>query len=101
MVAREGMDYIVDIINQEHHNGFPIDWQDNWVKALHKGGNKNDLGNYHTIMIGPIIAKLFECMVDRKLSTWVEKNAKRAKGQIGFRAEHSTIDHLITLRVII
>ena len=25
---------------------------------------------------------------------------RRAKGQVGFRAKHNTIDHLITLRVI-
>ena len=52
-------------------------------------------------MIGPIMAKLFGFMVDRKLSTWAQKNAKRAMAQAGFRAKHSTIDHLITLGVII
>ena len=51
-------------------------------------------------MVGPIMAKLFGCMMDRKMSTWAEKNAKRVMGQAGFRAKHSTIDHLITLRVI-
>ena len=99
-LPEEGINYIVDIINQVHHNGFPPDWQDNWIKAIHKGGNINDLSNYRTIMVGPIMAKLFGCMMDRKISTWAEKNAKRAKGQAGFRAKHNTIDHLITLRVI-
>ena len=44
-------------------------------------------------MVGPIMEKLFGCMMDRKMITWMEKNAKRAKRQAAFRAKDSTIDH--------
>ena len=38
--------------------------------------------------------------MERKLSKWAEMHAKRAKGQAGFRAQYNTIDHLVTLRVL-
>ena len=69
-------------------------------KALHKGGDRNELSNYRTIMLAPIMTKLFGSLLENKLNVWAEKHTKRAKGQAGFRAHHSTVDHLITLRVI-
>ena len=39
--------------------------------------------------------------MEKQLSTWAENNAKRAKGQSGFPTKRSTVDHLITLRVIV
>ena len=36
----------------------------------------------------------------QKISTWAESTSKKALGQAGFRQKHSTVDHLVTLRVI-
>ena len=38
--------------------------------------------------------------MEMKISAWAESNNKRAHGQAGFRKSHSTIDHLVTLRVL-
>ena len=38
--------------------------------------------------------------MEKKLSEWAENNGKCALGQAGFRKHHSTIDHLVTLRVL-
>ena len=99
MAAPEGLDYITDMLNHAHHQGFPPDWQDNYVKPLHKGGSRNELSNYRTIMLAPIVSKLFGSLLENKLNTWAEEHSKRAKGKAAFRAHHSTLDHLITLRV--
>jgi hypothetical protein len=40
-------------------------------------------------------------MLEKKISKWAEERDKRAKGQVGFRPKHSTVDHCITLRHII
>ena len=98
-LPQEGLAYVKDILNQAYRYGFPLDWQDNCIKAPHKGGDKNELSNYRTIMLGPIMAKLFQSLLEGQMSLWAEKNNKRAKRQAGFRAHHSTIDHLVTLRV--
>ncbi|MCO5609274.1 hypothetical protein L7F22_063498 [Adiantum nelumboides] len=38
--------------------------------------------------------------MEMKISKWAEDNGKRAHGQAGFRKDHSTIDHLVTLWVL-
>ena len=43
---------------------------------------------------------LLRILLRGTISAWVESQNKRAYGQVGFRPEHSTIDHLVTLGVI-
>ena len=46
------------------------------------------------------MSKLLGRILEQAKSSWAETNDKRAKGQAGFRPKHSTIDHLISLRVL-
>ena len=100
------MDYEGDklsILNVMHHAficGLPHEWQENWIQPLHKGGDRNLLTNYRTIMVSSIMAKLFSTILKMQLSKWAEDHNKRAYGQAGFRPGHNTIDHLVTLRVL-
>ena len=80
----EGLAYINNILYHAYRNSFPLDCKENCIKALHKGGDKQELRNYRTIMIGPIMAKLFGSILEKQMSTWAENNAKRAKGQQSF-----------------
>ena len=52
-------------------------------------------------MIGPLLAKLYSIILEMKLNIWLEIEGKRDKGQAGFRRQHSTMDHLVTLRIIV
>ena len=58
------------------------------------------LNNYQTIIVSLLMAKLFGCKMELKMSVWTQKNSKRAYGQANFRKHHSTIDHLVTLRAL-
>ena len=51
-------------------------------------------------MVSSTIAKLYSTIMEQKISKWAESTNKRALGQAGFRPKHSTVDHLVTLRVI-
>ena len=51
-------------------------------------------------MISSLFAKLVSTLLEKRISKWAEENDKRARGQAGFRAQHTTTDHLITLRVL-
>ena len=93
-------EWICSMFNLALQYGMPHDWTTNWIKPLHKGGNAKDASNYRTIMVGSIMAKLFGCIMEMKLSSWAEDNDKRAHGQAGFWKAHSTVDHLVTLRVL-
>ena len=46
------------------------------------------------------VKKHFGCIMESKISVWAEINGKRAYGQVGFRKHHSTIDHLVTLQLL-
>ncbi len=45
-----------------------------------KGGDASKFDNYKGIIIGPILAKLFTMILDKRLSEWVEQHGLRAKG---------------------
>ena len=64
----------------------PYDWPTNWIKTLHKGGDVNNVNNYQTIMVGSLMAKIFGCIMESKLSAWAKKNGKRAYGQLDFKS---------------
>ena len=50
------------------------------------------------------MAELYGIILEKKIRIWLESEGKRAKGQVGFRRQqrqHSTKDHLVTLRIIV
>ena len=98
--GKEANAWIKDIFNHALQHGMLYDWTTNWIKPLHKGGDVNNVNNYRTIMVGSLMAKLFGCIMESKISVWAVKNGKRAYRQAGFRKHHNTIDHLVTLRVL-
>ena len=72
----------------------------NWIKPIFKAGDKNQVSNYRTIMVSSSIAKLYSALMEQMISTWAESTSKRALGQARFRPKHFTVDHLVTLIVI-
>ncbi len=52
--------------------GFPKALSTRVVHAHFKGGDVFKFDNYRGITVGPILAKLFVMILDKKLSEWVE-----------------------------
>jgi hypothetical protein len=71
------------------------------VHALFKGGDASTFDNYRGIMVGPILAKLFAMIFDKRLSKWVEQHGLCAKGQVGFCKDYRTTDQLFILQILI
>ena len=51
-------------------------------------------------MISPILAKLYGIILEKKINTRLKYEGKWAKDQKVFRRNHSTMDHLVMLRII-
>lgn len=95
--AREWLSYI---LTHALHHGFPPKGQENWVQTLFKGGDKNSVTNYRTMMLSSTLAKLFSIVLETKISTWAQEANKRLVEHAGFRKEHRIANHLVTLRVL-
>lgn len=93
--------HINRIFKNVNEGGFPQSWITSVVIPLHKSGIINNPSNYWTIMVNPLLGKLFGSMVERKTSRWAKIEGKRAKGQAGFRPKYSTVDHGVTLRLLV
>jgi hypothetical protein len=52
--------------------GFPKALSTGVVHALFKGGDASKFNNYRGITVGPILAKLFAMILDKRLSEWAE-----------------------------
>jgi hypothetical protein len=92
--------HIHKLFNLAIQQGFPKPWTQSLIVPIFKSGDKSNPSNYRTIMISPILAKLYGSILEKKIDTWLESHGKRARGQAGFRGYHSTVDHLVTFRII-
>jgi hypothetical protein len=64
--------------------GFPKAFSTGVVHALFKGGDASKFDNYRGIMVGPILAKLFTMIFDKRLNEWVEQHGLHRKVKLGF-----------------
>jgi len=78
--------------------GFPKALSIKVVHALFKGGDASEFDNYKGITIGPILAKLFAMILDKRLNEWAEQHGLRAKGQAGFHKDYRITNQLFILR---
>lgn len=76
-------------------------WLDNLkiskVLAILKKGNMDELNNYRSIKIVPIISKIFEIIVKDKLLSYLENGSVFSPSQYGFCKNFSTIKALMAV----
>ncbi len=60
--------------------GFPEALSTGVVHALFKRGNVSKFDNYKKITVGPILAKLFAMILDKRLSKWAEQHGLNNMG---------------------
>ncbi|MCO5568058.1 hypothetical protein L7F22_021753 [Adiantum nelumboides] len=65
--------WIYDMFNLALQHGMPHDWSTNWIKPLHKGRDANNVNNYRTIMVDSLMAKLFGCVMEMKISNGLKR----------------------------
>jgi hypothetical protein len=81
--------------------GFPKALSTRAVHAFFKGGDPSEFDNYMGITVGPILAKLFTMILDKRLNEWAKQHALHAKGQAGFLKDYRTTDQFFILQTLI
>jgi hypothetical protein len=71
--------HIHKLFNLAVKHAFPKPWTQILMVPIFKNGDRNIPSNYSTIMISPILAKLYEIILEKKISLWLESHGKRAK----------------------
>ncbi len=64
--------------------GFPEALSIGVVHAFFKGGDASKFDNYRGIMVGPIIAKLFAMILDKRLNGWLNNMGCVPRVKLGF-----------------
>jgi hypothetical protein len=81
--------------------GFPKTLSIRVVHTFFKGGDASEFDNYRGITVGPILAKLFAMILNKRLSKWAKQHGLCAKGQARFRKDYYTTDQLFILGTLI
>lgn len=90
--------FLVSLFNDLYDKQyFPQDWCKSLIIPLHKGGDRTDPKNYRGISLLCSISKVFMSILTNRLREWAEESNQFCLEQAGFRADHSTIDHVYTL----
>jgi len=81
---------------------FPSIWQQAIVVPIPKSKkDQTDPNNYRPISLTCILGKVFEKIVNNRLTTFLEQQEISIPEQSGFRKGRSTLDHLVRLESII
>ena len=67
------------------------------IISLHKKGDVNCVENYKGITLLCTFGKLFTRILNNRLSFWTDAYGVYIEAQAGFRANHSTVDHIFNL----
>lgn len=84
---------LTDIINRCLTNGvFPDALKKSIVHPIFKGGDRGRVNNYRPISILSTLSKIFERIINNRLTKYLEQKNLLAKNQYGFRTGKSTDD---------
>ena len=80
---------------------FPDSWKTARVAPVYKESSKEERFNYRPISVLPVLARLFENLVDKQLYDYLDKNELIYRQQSGFRSLHSVTSRALYLILMI
>lgn len=96
----EGLLLLLKIINLCWNNGrIPRDWTVATILPIYKKGDRQVCSNYRGISLLPVVSKLYEIILERRLREIIEKTLD--DNQCGFRPGRGTTDLIFTIRQLI
>ena len=97
---------ILDILNKFinlclHKSFIPSSWCLDLISPFYKDGTHNDPNNYRGICISSALLKIICTLLDNRIQEFCTKKEIINKNQIGFKRNHRTSDHLLTLKATV
>ena len=84
------------------NDGLPVSWRHSIVlPVLKPGKDQLNPASYRPISLTPTLCKLRGKLVTNRLTYFVENNNILNNIHCGFRKNHSTIDHIITVCTVV
>ena len=80
---------------------YPNKWNKGYVTAIHKSKTTTDPNNYRCLTINSSFGKLFNRILNERLTSYLEKHQIISPCQIGFQTKKQTSDHIYTLHTIV
>ena len=80
----------------------PENWNVACIIPIYKNqGSRKDANNYRGISLLSCVGKLFTSILNIRLTYYLESYDALGMEQAGFRAKHSTVDHIFNLRTLV
>lgn len=93
---------MVKIFNKILLSGnYPQVWNQGYVTAIYKSKAIDDPNNYRCLTINSSFGKLFNRILNNRLTSFLVKHDIISPCQIGFQSDKRTSDHLYTLHTVI
>lgn len=98
IIAHAVSDILSSIINLAFKTGiFPVELKSGKVVPVLKKGDRTQIFNYRPICIIPFFSKVFEKLLENRLSKYLHKFQVLSLSQFGFRQDYSTELALLSL----
>jgi hypothetical protein len=78
----------------------PQEWNKGIIIPIHKKGSKNNLNNYRGITLTSCVSKVFNRIISKSISSFVEDHQLLSEIQGGFRKNYRCEDHIFSLKSI-
>lgn len=95
-LPRKGIIYLTALFNAVIRTGyFPSVWKIAEITMIHKDGKPpNEITSYRPISLLPVVSKLFEKVILRRITPVLTERSVIPKHQFGFRKQHATTEQV-------
>ena len=80
---------------------YPDQWSEGFINPIHKKESKSQPGNYRKVTVLPALGKLFDIILNSRLTSIKEIMMSYDRLQFGFKEKHGSVDNAFILDSII
>ena len=97
LLPRGIMDNILILLQRTFNDTYPKQWEKQILNAIAKSGHTSESPKLRGIAIAPILARLYDCILDQRFRNWYIPNREQA----GFRSGQGCLLQLFIVMLLI